>query len=175
MANAVRKAIITTKVEGILTDLMVQTKADNVYVDDNTLLSAKLAEIITSLNSKASTSDLNTAIENLIGGAPETLDTLKEIADVMATNESVATAINEAITSKVDKVEGMGLSANDFTNELKAKLESVDVHSHANKSVLDGITAENINAWNGKTKVSIQATQPADMADGDVWVQLIAE
>ena len=43
MSNVTKKAILRALVEGVLTDLMVQTKADNVYLDDTTTVAAKLA------------------------------------------------------------------------------------------------------------------------------------
>ena len=42
-------------------------------------------------------------IADLIGGAPGTYDTLKEIADYIASHAEVAEAINQAITNKADK------------------------------------------------------------------------
>lgn len=42
-------------------------------------------------------------IGNLIDGAPTTLDTLKEIADAMATNDTVVDALESAIGNKTDK------------------------------------------------------------------------
>ena len=42
-------------------------------------------------------------INDLIGGAPGTYDTLKEIADYIAAHEEVAEALNQAITNKADK------------------------------------------------------------------------
>lgn len=45
-------------------------------------------------------------------------------------------------------------------------------HEHANKDVLDGITAEQVANWD-KTKVYVQAEEPSDMADGDIWLQIV--
>ena len=42
----------------------------------------------------------NTKINDLISGAPETLDTLKEVADAIEANKDVVTALNEAIGTK---------------------------------------------------------------------------
>ena len=42
-------------------------------------------------------------IDSLVNGAPEALDTLKELADAITQNEGVVEAINAAITSKADK------------------------------------------------------------------------
>ncbi len=45
------------------------------------------------------------AIADLIGGAPATLDTLKEIADAIAANKSTEQALNEAIGKKASQAE----------------------------------------------------------------------
>ena len=107
MANTTRNAIVQALVEGILTDLMIKTNVQNVYVDENTTLAAKLAEIIAAINERAKSADvtaeISTAISNLIGGAPETLDTLKELADAIEAHKDVTDAINAAIGNKADK------------------------------------------------------------------------
>jgi hypothetical protein len=61
---------------------------------------AKEAEQTVSSNANAYT---DTKIANLINGAPTTLDTLGEIADAMAENESVVEALNTAIGTKANK------------------------------------------------------------------------
>ena len=67
MSNAVKKAILQKKVEGVITDLMVKTSAENVVVDDaGKTLSAELAEIITAMAGKATASDIDTRINALI-------------------------------------------------------------------------------------------------------------
>lgn len=43
------------------------------------------------------------AISNLVGGAPETLNTLKEISDALAESGEAVEAINQAIGNKLDK------------------------------------------------------------------------
>lgn len=57
--------------------------------------------------------------------------------------------ITENFNNKVTKVEGKGLSTNDFTNELLNKLNNSygESHSHDNKTVLDGITEGKIEIW----------------------------
>ena len=82
-------------------------------------------------------------ISNLVNSAPETLDTLGEIASALEENEDVISTLNSVVSNKVDKVAGKGLSTNDFTNEDKTNLEenSLARHSHTNKSILDSTTA----------------------------------
>lgn len=80
-------------------------------------------------------------ISNLINGAPETLDTLKEVADAIAANNSVTSALNAAIGNKVDKIIGKGLSTKDFTADYETKLKSIatgaEVNVQADWNVLD--------------------------------------
>lgn len=82
-------------------------------------------------------------ISDLVNSAPETLDTLGEIASALEENEDVISTLNSVVSNKVDKVAGKGLSTNDFTNEDKINLEenSQARHTHTNKSILDSTTA----------------------------------
>lgn len=193
MSNA-RNAILTALLEGAMVELMVKTKVDNVYVDDTTTLAAKLAEIIASLNSKVTTESMNTAIDTaidgLIDGAPETYNTLKEIAVYISDHEDVVDALNSAIGNKADKstvqaiqttVNALGalsqksvVTEDDLDSALKEKVNAASEgnHSHSNKSVLDGITAAKVSAWDGKGKFYVQASQPSGLTSNDLWVKL---
>ena len=66
------------------------------------------------------------AIAEVVANAPENLDTLKEIADYIASDpQGVA-----ELSNKVTALEGKA-------------------HTHDNKEVIDGITAEKVAAWDG--------------------------
>lgn len=193
MSNA-RNAILTALLEGAIVELMVKTKVDNVYVDDTTTLAAKLAEIIASLNSKVTTESMNTAIataiDGLIDGAPDTYNTLKEIAAYISEHEDVVAALNSAIGNKADKstvqaiqttVNALGalskksvVTEDDLDSALKEKVNAASDgnHSHSNKSVLDGITAAKVSAWDGKGKFYVQSSQPSGLTSNDLWVKL---
>lgn len=72
------------------------------------------------------------SIANLIGGASESLDTLKEIEDWIKNDETgtvdLIKRIDHIEDNKVDKIDGKGLSTNDYSNEDKQKLsELVDL------------------------------------------------
>ena len=143
-------------VEGAIVELMVKTSVANVFLPDGTTLASKLAEIVTSINDINTEIDslptssnvdekIQTAIDALIDGAPATYDTLKEISDYLATHQDEYTALVQTVAGKVDKVEGMGLSHEDFTAELKAKLDGIAegansyVLPKASASVLGGV------------------------------------
>ena len=224
MSNVAQKAILTAKINGVLKDLMVKTSADQVFIDDSTTLEAKLTELVNALDGKAAASHthaqadvtgledaltarptteamnaaISTAISGLINGAPETYDTLKEIADYIDAHQDVVDTLNASIGSKADAsvvatlqetvtaiktvTDSLGALAtkdsvveSDLDEALKAKINAAAEgnHSHDNKTVLDGITADLVTAWNGKSTIYYSAAQPAELAEGDLWVQLI--
>lgn len=133
-------------------------------------------------------------------------DSSRYVNAATADSAREGSALATAIASKVDKVDGKGLSTNDFTNDLKSKLDGIAAgaevnvqsnwnqtntnaddyiknkpqnlvqdanyvhtdnnftstykdkvdanttarHTHSNKTVLDGITAEKVAAWDAK-------------------------
>jgi hypothetical protein len=90
----------------------------------------KLAGVDTAINVAYANANgyTDTKIANLINGAPTTLDTLKEIADAMAQDESVVQSLNDAIGTKANQLE-------------------LDTHT-GNNTI--HITASERNAWNTK-------------------------
>ena len=71
-------------------------------------------------------------IANLINSAPETLDTLGELASALNNDKDIINVLNEAITNKVDKEENKGLSSNDYTDDDKENLIKTEALSHKN-------------------------------------------
>lgn len=67
------------------------------------------------------------------------------------------------------------VTEDDLDDALKEKVNAASEgnHAHLNKAVLDGITAEKVEAWDGKPDVYIQADQPEGMKENDIWVQII--
>ena len=102
--------------------------------------------IIARLNGKAEKSDLaglatesyvDTKVASMVDSAPETLDTLNELAAALGDDPNFATTVANQIGNKVDKVDGKGLSTNDFTNEEKEKLASIDLSKYATIEYVD--------------------------------------
>lgn len=77
-------------------------------------------------------------IANLINGAPETLDTLKEISDALAESEDAVEAINQAIGSKLDKTG----DSKDNTVTFTQVSERTNIVSTENHSTLFGKIAK---------------------------------
>lgn len=182
------------KIEDALSELIAKSNGENVKVTYNSremTLSAALADIYTSISGSITASDvdtkISTAISGLIDGAPETYNTLKEIADYIASDTTAMQTLNDAIGNKVTKEDGKGLSAEDFTTALKTKLES-----------MPEITAQDVTNWNAKASTDVATTTtnglmskedktrldgirgvrygtelPADMQDGELFVRIV--
>lgn len=81
-------------------DLNAKIKAEQTRAEGKEKeISDKLAIIDGDSNTEGS---FRKAIADVIAAAPEDLDTLKEIADKLAGNDDLHTALNQAITEKVD-------------------------------------------------------------------------
>lgn len=65
-----------------------------------------------------------------------------------STNPVQNKVITENLNKKVNKSDGKGLSTNDFTDSDKNS-----IHTHSNKSVLDGITSTKVLGWNNKSNL----------------------
>lgn len=102
-----------------------------------TLNQLKIGDIIYDLAAKFDAEDNNIKdtystkeyvtqkISELVNSAPETLDTLNELATALNNDPNFATTIVTQLGTKVDKIKGKQLSTEDFTTALKILLESL--------------------------------------------------
>ena len=198
--NNAEKAILKAIINGVLTELLVKTSAEQVYLNETTNLAAKLTEMVSAINERAKTTDMNTAISTAINNlrtellgtdVKEAYDTFTELAEYIAAHEDVADALTAAIGNKADastvtalqnSINALGslsnknsVSESDLDSSLKSKINAAaqDNHSHSNKAALDDITAAKIAAWDGKANVYKSSTQPTGMTANDLWIQLV--
>ena len=85
-------------------------------------------------------------VADLVNGAPETMDTLKEVSDALKENDTVVEALNAAIGNKADAEEFNTHVANAdihvTADKQTAWNDAVDkTHVHANEAVLANTTA----------------------------------
>ena len=138
-----KNSILKGIVNGQVTELYPKTAANNTFLQSGTDLETALTTIPTTETVEGLISD---AIDALIDGAPATYDTLKEISDWIATHQSEYEALIAAIAGKVDKVEGKGLSTEDYTTAEKSKLAGIEAGANAytlpaaTTSALGGVT-----------------------------------
>ena len=128
--------------------------ADKAGAADTALASAKEYALNT----------VNTKIAELINSAPETMDTLGELAILMSSNQEAVDILNEAIAKKAsatDLASHIGNKSNPH-NVTKAQvgLDKVDNTADADKSVLRATTAGSLEPIESKATTS---------AYGNVW------
>lgn len=86
-------------------------------------------------------SDIQAAIAELINSAPETLDTLNEIATAITGNKNLIETLNSAIANKVSKEDGKTLSTNDYTDADKAKVQEILTSTEISQMIDNAIGA----------------------------------
>ena len=148
-----KNSILKGIVNGQVTELYPKTVAENVFAASGTDLETLLTTIPTTETVNGLISD---AIDDLINGAPATYDTLKEIADWIATHQSEYEALIAAIAGKVDKVEGKGLSTEDYTTAEKTKLAGIE--AGANNYTLPTATANALGGIKVGANLAIDST-----------------
>lgn len=171
-------------------------KADQTTVDAIQQTLNGLGALAT--KSQVSESDLDSALAEKVNAASEgnhahlnkdLLDTYTQteenLADAVAKkhshdNKDVLDGITAAKVGAWDAAEQ---NAKDYAKEyadglndaMNTRMEAVEgkAHEHANKDVLDGITADVVTAWNNKGNIYYSATEPANLTENDLWVAIV--
>lgn len=117
----------TIEMSGYLT----KTEAETTYVakeEGKTLISTDLIEKLTNMNADGEKNVINAVSEEFsIDAGTRTLS----LATGKITQDKIA-GLAEALAKKVDAEAGKGLSTNDFTNDLKSKLDAIEAGAQAN-------------------------------------------
>lgn len=100
---------------------------------------------------------------------------LTELAGRVTTAEGEINTLKETVNGLGSMAQKNNVAEADLADELREKVNAASEgnHSHNNKAVLDGITAEMVTGWNGKANVYYSETEPANMAEGDLWVAFV--
>ena len=118
---------------------LIAGKADAAHVHSYNDLTDK--PVIPSIEGLATETYVDGKVADLVASAPETLDTLKELADALGNDADFATTITTNIGNKVDKEEGKSLVLD---------TEIAKIHEHTNKEELDKIQVGDKAKWDAK-------------------------
>jgi hypothetical protein len=116
--------------------------------DDTKVLSASQGKIL---------KDLVDLINAAIASDDPSLDTLQEVVDYIKANNASIASLNTTMATKEDKVAGKGLSTEDFTSNLLAKLNSIATNAEVN-------VQSNWSQSNSANDAFIQ-NKPTDLTD----------
>ena len=103
-----------------------------------------------------------TKLSGIAEGANKYIHPSSHSADMIDETAAKRFTSDAEMSGKVDTADGKGLSSNDYTDEDKAK-----VHTHANKTILDGITALPALATENLPRIS---WEEMDTFDGEIAV-----
>ena len=111
---------------------------------DNTGMGEVVAAALNDLDARVRANEEAVSETNLGDRTADRLD----VQELLVGGEDVAAKLD----GKVDKVEGKGLSTNDFTDAYKGNVDANTSarHSHTNKTLLDNISQSDIDNWNSK-------------------------
>lgn len=158
---------VTSAIDGLRQEMLGDTPVEAyntftelaAYIADHKEVSDALTEAVGKKADKATT------ISGYgITDAYTKTETDKKISDAVAT----ATGGESAASVKT------ALESYKTSNDARVNALEADTHTHANKTVLDGITEGDITVWNNKsnTKIYYSETQPTNLAEGDLWFAL---
>ena len=130
---ATKNITLKKQIGDTMYDLMVKTIAEQVsgtYNSSPMTLDQIITAIETELGNKASGTEFtelkNTVTSFMTGeGISDSYDTLLEISNWITSHEELYQTLVTLAQGKVGKEDGKGLSTEDFTTELKTKLEGI--------------------------------------------------
>lgn len=107
---------------------------------------APTAASATNTTQIATTAFVQTAVSNLIGGAPGALDTLKELADAINDDASYAASVTTALSGKLSSASNLSDVANAGTARTNLGLGSMATQSAGTVAItggtIDGVTLD---------------------------------
>ena len=159
----------------MISDAQTAATYDDTDIKDRmTTAEGKITTLVGDDASKSARTIAAEEVAKIVDGADSSYDTLKEIADWISSHKTDAGAMNSAILALEAIVDGIGgegekatvvayvtdaiaaLKIGDYAKaaDLTALAGRVDTlegkaHEHENKTVLDGITAAKVTAWDG--------------------------
>ena len=143
-ADGLMSSADKTKLDG------VETGANKTVVD--TAMSTTSTNPVQNKVVDAAIKAVETRVTTILDGADTAFDTFKEISDWIDTHETEFEALQDLSANKVDKVEGKGLSTNDYTTAEKNKLAGIAASAEVNQNAFSNVKVGSTTAAaNAKT------------------------
>lgn len=147
-----------------------------ITVADAVLMSDKDGE------TKSIVNYVNEKISELIGGAPEMYDTLKEIADYISEHKEISSALNAAIGKKADKTLATMDADGLMSKADKAKIDGLDngannyIHPEAHPATMitpddnhQFTSAAEKEKWNGAPTIGFGMSYPESAPNNSLY------
>lgn len=155
-SNAERNVIVGVQKNGTDISINSSTRKANIIVP------TKISDL-TNDSSFATETYVDTKVAGVVNSAPETLDTLNELAEALGNDPNFATTMATELGKKVDKVTGKGLSTNDYTTTEKNKLNEIE--ANANNYSLPVATSTALGGVKSGTDITVDASGNVSVND----------
>lgn len=157
IANAVSGGSID--LNGYVTDSeltnALATKADSAHTHNEYISDIRLDERINALNISSLATKVELATKADSEHLHEEYVTNTELDERIGNIDLSALATKEELATKADAIHTHAISdVADLQTTLDAKALKTELHSHSNKTVLDGITSSKVTVWDNKSDFS---------------------
>lgn len=204
MATNMQKTIAKIKVEGVLKEIAFKTTGEQVVMADGRTAEAVIASILTSIANLPNDSAIDEKVKNscdalynkIMGLTDsdttinEAYDTLKEVADWIDTHGELAAQFTNDISglkSAVQALQAIGatkVEKSETNGNIKIDGQEVTVYTPPATVSADKVTESDSKQfvtstekadWNGRPVVYSGTTEPSNMKNGDIFLQIVTE
>lgn len=157
--------------QGLATEEFVTNAISNIKHPTVDLTPYAKKDELPSIQGLATEGYVNTQIANLVNTAPETLDTIGEIAQALQNHEDVAEILAESVGKKADKSELIGLASESYVNDAIAKIQipEVDLSNYATKEEIPSLEGYATEAYVN------QKISGIEVGSGQVAIEALSE
>lgn len=204
MATNMQKTIAKIKVEGVLKEIAFKTTGEQVVMADGRTAEAVIASILTSIANLPNDSAIDEKVKNscdalynkIMGLTDsdttinEAYDTLKEVADWIDTHGELAAQFTNDISglkSAVQALQAIGatkVEKSETNGNIKIDGQEVTVYTPPATVSADKVTESDSKQFvtaaekadlNGRPVVYSGTTEPSNMKNGDIFLQIVTE
>ena len=141
MSDNRRNATLKALIDAAITELLVKTSGEQIYLDDNTTLSSKMAEMVAAINLRDKKTDVDAKIKTVTDSLNSTSESLSN--DISNLNTKVSTLENAKAT-KTELNEQISSISESLSNDINT-LESntnAKLETKADKTALGNLAAK---------------------------------
>ena len=166
MSDNRRNATLKALIDAAITELMIKTSGEQIYLDDNTTLSSKMAEMVAAINLRDKKTDVDAKINTVTDSLNSTSESLGNDISTLRSEKADKTEVTERITALKQEIMGdLPVEAYDTFTELAAYIEehqeaadalTAAIGNKADKTVVDDILTviNGLGALANKDKVA---------------------
>lgn len=204
MTTTMEKRIAKIKVEGNLKEIAFKTLGTQVFLEDGKTAEEVIASILTSIATLPTDSAIDEKVKNSCDALynkimgltdadttiDEAYDTLKEVADWIDTHGELAAQFTSDISglkTAVQALQAIGatkVEKSETNGNIKIDGKEVTVYTPPTTVSADKVTETDSKQfftstekadWNGRPVVYSGTTEPSNMKNGDIFLQIVTE